>query len=531
MNKNVVKAVECCRVSSKEQKESGYSLDSQEKLLTDYAAKNGFRVEKTYRISESASGKQIRKTFNEMLQFCTKNKVNIILCEKIDRLTRNMKDAVTIDDWIKQSPERSVHFIKENFILNQNTKAHENLVWDMKVAIARFYTNNLSEEVRKGQKEKLAQGWSPQGEPPLGYKIVGEKGHKIHVIDKERALLVKKMFELYSTGNYSLSLLTKLIKEEGLRTKKNQPLSRTRIHKLLASPFYYGAIPWRGSIYKGNQEPLISKELFDVVQEKLSKKFGGKPMYKKHLPVFKAKIKCRECGGTITWECQKGHWYGHCNHFKNCSQEKWVKQIDIEEQLFPLFINVAPKNNLVLKWLEDALKENHIDEINYNTNKREELNKVIRLAEQRMEGAYRDKLDGVMPATLCEKIIRESTLEKEGAIDALGRLTKSREAYYLAAYSIHELALHAKEIYQSEKATPEDKRMLLTHAFSNMDLNEGEIRANYTYAFEFMAKWMPQLNSTFEPTKNSHFSRETTEMAAQKFAKRGQGDLNPRSPP
>ena len=147
VNTNNIKSIIYCRVSSKEQEEAGYSLDSQEKLLKEYADKNNFKIEKVYRISESASGKQIRKTFNEMLQVATKNKVDVILCEKTDRLTRNPKDAVIIDDWVKEDARREIHFVKENFILNQQTKAHENLVWDMKVAIARFYTNNLSEEV------------------------------------------------------------------------------------------------------------------------------------------------------------------------------------------------------------------------------------------------------------------------------------------------------------------------------------------------------------------------------------------------
>ena len=102
-----------------------------------------------------------------MLKYARKNNINIILCEKIDRLTRNLKGAATISDWIQESDKKEVHFVKENFIVNKNTKAHENFVWDMKVAVARFYTNNLSEEVRKGQKEKIAQGWLPT-KPPVG---------------------------------------------------------------------------------------------------------------------------------------------------------------------------------------------------------------------------------------------------------------------------------------------------------------------------------------------------------------------------
>jgi len=212
--RNLTKAILYARVSSKEQEETGYSLDAQEKLLKDYAAKNGFEIMKIFKITESASGKQIRKTFNEMLGYAERNKISIILCEKIDRLTRNIKDAAIVSDWISGDEARQVHFVKENFILSKNTRAHENLVWDMKVAIARFYTNNLSEEVRKGQKEKLAQGWLPT-KPPLGYRTIGDKGHKIHIIDEEKAPLVKKIFELYSSGNYSLNELVRVIYKEG----------------------------------------------------------------------------------------------------------------------------------------------------------------------------------------------------------------------------------------------------------------------------------------------------------------------------
>ena len=149
-----IKAVIYCRVSSREQEDTGYSLDAQQKLLEEYASKKGFEVLKVFRITESASGKQIRTIFYEMLDYVKNHNVENILCEKIDRLTRNLKDAATVSEWVQSSGNYSVHFVKENFIVNRNTRAHENIVWDMKVAIERFYTNNLSEEVNKGLSEK-----------------------------------------------------------------------------------------------------------------------------------------------------------------------------------------------------------------------------------------------------------------------------------------------------------------------------------------------------------------------------------------
>src|SRR3989344_3563795 len=105
-----MKAVIYARVSSKEQEETGYSLDAQEKLLKDYAEKSGFVIKKVFRVTESASGRQIRKTFNEMLQYTIKEKVPTLLCEKIDRLTRNLKDAASISDWLTEDDSREVHF-------------------------------------------------------------------------------------------------------------------------------------------------------------------------------------------------------------------------------------------------------------------------------------------------------------------------------------------------------------------------------------------------------------------------------------
>src|SRR3989339_957663 len=256
------KAVIYCRVSSKEQEETGYSLDAQEKLLKEYADKKNLEVPKVFKITESASKWQIRKSLGDMLSFADKRDVNIILCEKIDRLTRSLKDAATVDDWVHTKSEKEVHFVKENFVLNQNTRAHENLVWDMKVAIARFYTNNLSEEVKKGQAEKIRQGWLPT-KPALGYKTIGDKGHKIHVIDENTASYVKRIFELYATGNYSMKRVVDELYEQGFRNRAGKKPAKSKVEDILKDPFYYGAMRWNDLVYAGSHEPLITKELYD----------------------------------------------------------------------------------------------------------------------------------------------------------------------------------------------------------------------------------------------------------------------------
>jgi site-specific DNA recombinase len=291
-----------------------------------------------------------------MLAFMKRHRIPILIVETTDRLTRNFKEVMNIDKWLEENEEHQVHLVREGTILHKNARSHEWFVWRMKVATAEFYVRQLSENVKKGQEEKIREGWLPT-KPPLGYKTVGEKGHKIHVLDEKVAPLVRKMFELYSSGNYSLKKMVEMMYKEGLRTRSGNKLVKSRLASLLSNPFYYGAVEWNGKIYPGKHEPLIPKELFDRVQIILKRK--GVPKYRKHFPLFKGLIRCDECGGLITWETHKGHWYGACNHYRKCSQKGYVRQEKVEEQIIPYFEKLTIKNERLANWIKKALKESH----------------------------------------------------------------------------------------------------------------------------------------------------------------------------
>lgn len=454
-------AIIYARVSSREQEETGYSLDAQEKFLREYAERRSIEVVKVFRVTESASKWQIRKTLAEMLAYANKNDTNIILCEKIDRLTRNLKDAATVDDWVREDGKtREVHFVKENFVLNKNTKAHENLVWDMKVAIARFYANNLSEEVQKGQKEKTAQGWLPT-KPPLGYKTIGEKGHKIHVINEKVAPYIKQMFTLYATGNYSTLSLTKKMYELGFRSRGGGRVVKSKIHKLLSDPFYYGKFVWKGKVYDGKHEPIIDRDLFEQVKAKLTRPCA--PYHSKHYKELRGKIFCGDCGKTVTWEQQKGHWYGACKQCKAqlASSRKYIRQEEVEDALMDKIAFVAPKNQWILGILQKALKESHSEEIATHEAQVNGINASLQRIQQRKRTMYDDKLDDRITTDFYDQKLQEFKQEEEVLTDTLKKLKSDNTEYYKVGAAIHELAVKAGKIYKSEKATTEERRLLL----------------------------------------------------------------------
>ncbi len=486
-----MKAVLFARVSSREQEETGYSLPSQEKLLKEYAERRDFRIAKRFSISESASGLNQRKTFNEMLNYVKNKDIKVIVCEKVDRLTRNLKDAVSINEWINEDAERQVHFVKENCILSKDSKSNEKFIWNIKVSVAQYYIDNLSEEVKKGQKEKIAQGWLPT-KPPLGYKTIGEKGHKIHVIDDEKALLIKKVFDLYATGNYSLKKLVQIADEEGLRTVGGNKLVKSRLADLLSDPFYYGKICWNSEIYDGKQESLITKELFDRVQEVLKNK--STPKYNKHFFLFNGLIRCAECGGKITWEKQKDIIYGHCNHYRNCLQKTWSKEHEVEGQVLDVFGNLEIKDIRLAEWVRKALKESHQDEIEYHSLAVNELNQRYELIQKRLDKLYDDKLDEKISKDFYERKFKEYSAEREIVLESIHKHSQTNNKYFELGITIYELSQKAREVYLS--ATLEEKRQLINLVFENLFLDKGRLTFSYSKPLKTLSEAVEITNSS-----------------------------------
>ena len=143
------KAVLYARVSSKEQDREGYSIPAQCKLLRSYARRHDYHVVREFIDVETA--KQSGRThFTEMIRFLEEHpQVRILLCEKTDRLYRNFKDYVTIDEL-----DVTLIFVKEGSVLNKDSRSHEKFIHGIKVLMAKNYIDNLSEETRKGMQEK-----------------------------------------------------------------------------------------------------------------------------------------------------------------------------------------------------------------------------------------------------------------------------------------------------------------------------------------------------------------------------------------
>lgn len=515
-----MKSVIFCRVSSKEQEETGYSLPAQEKFLREYGEKQGLEIAKVFAISESAAGKTQRKVFQEMLGYVRKKNICAIIVETTDRLTRNFSDVPTIDLWITENEEHQIHLAKEACVLHNSSRSHEWFMWRVKVATAEYYVRLLSENVKKGQKEKLAQGWIPT-KPPLGYKTVGETGHKIHVVDEGASKLVIKMFELYASGDYSIKKLANTMYDEGMRSPMGNRLAISRTHSLLRDPFYMGKMRWNDEIHEGKHQPLVSRELFDKVQKMLVSKTT--PKYMKHDYLFKGLLRCAGCDGLITWELHRGHHYGHCNHYHDCTQETWVKEPETEEQLLNGFENLRIKNKRVTEWLKKALKESHQDEVSYHNSTVGELETRYEAVVKRMDKLYDDKLDEKITQEFYNRKFKQYSKEKDELTETIKRHSTASTGYLNLGINLYELSQRAKEIYLTAKNKDmlDEQRALIRLVFAKLILNEGKLTWEYSKAFRILSEAVDQTNCSkvenLEGLEKETFEhREKSDVTGQK---------------
>lgn len=195
---------------------------------------------------------------------------------------------------------------------------------------SKYFVDNLRENVKRGLRQKIRNGVWP-GWAPVGY-LNNPKTRMIDV-DKDKAPKVKKLFELYATENYTLESLADWSKEKGLKGNLGKDISMSNVHRILQNIFYTGLMKYKGEVFEGAHEPLISKKLFDRVREIIQDK--GKPQkVRKHDFAFLGLMKCASCGCSITAERQKGHRYYHCTKKKGYCQEKhFLREENLHDQI------------------------------------------------------------------------------------------------------------------------------------------------------------------------------------------------------
>ena len=168
------------------------------------------------------------------MRFFKQNKTcRVLLVEKNDRLCRNFKDYVTLEEL-----DIEVHLPKEGQIISRNAKSQAKLTHGIHLVMARNYIENLKGEAIKEMRQKAEQGVFP-GRPPLGHS--NNKIERAIEINPEKSLLATRMFELYGSRTTLQGLRKAIASQCGIRFSKGY------LEHTLKNPFYAGTFQWQGT--------------------------------------------------------------------------------------------------------------------------------------------------------------------------------------------------------------------------------------------------------------------------------------------
>jgi site-specific DNA recombinase len=475
-------AVIYARVSSKEQEKEGFSIPAQLKLLKEYASDSGFAVAQEYVDVETA--KQTgRATFGDMVAYLKVHpSVRVMLVEKTDRLYRNLKDWVTVDEL-----EVEIHFVKEGVVLSRGSRSSEKFMHGIKVLMAKNYIDNLSEEARKGMQEKAEQGIWPTV-APLGYRnITGPDGKKTIEPDPDSAPVIAHLFEWYAAGTLSLKEAAQKARAAGLVYRKSgSPVPVSTVHSTLRNRLYMGEFEWNGRIYLGKHQPLVTSDLWKRVQGVLDGRHAKKHRRVKHDFAFSGLIACGHCGCSIVGEIKKQRYvYYHCTGYKGRCDEPYVREEIIETQFSELLGRLSFDDE-VLAWVRDALRASHADE------KREHEAAIGRLRAEydrlqgRVHAMYVDKLDGKVDGAFFERMSAEWRAEQDRCLREIERHQAADRSYLEEGVRLLELARNAQRLF--EKQEPREKRRLLNFVVSNCTWKGAELVADLRQPFDLLAE-------------------------------------------
>ncbi len=473
-----MKAVILTRVSTKMQ-ENGWSLTAQSTRLFDYADRKDLEVIKTFEIIESSTHGE-RKQFMEMIAFCKRQRETIaIIADTVDRVQRSFKESVLLDELMKQN-KIELHFYREGMVLNSQSSSVDIMRWDFSVMGAKAYVLQLAENIRRSNEQKNKNG-EITGMAPIGYEnFIDERGKKFVRPKEPEASIIKKIFELYSVGNISVGESVKYAELLGLKTKAGKKIGRNTIYYILDNPFYYGEMRTKRGLIRHIYQPLITKELWDLCQERKAEHNSNisSPNVTKEPFVLQGIIRCGITNKLCVCEVKRKK-YSYIFSYNINGERLYAHEETILKELETILNRIKLPANVVEE-LKEELKKAKSNERKYC---RDAITKLKTEQEK-----FKDKLDHLFDLRLDGELDRKTFDTKRNDLQLkMNRLKnkiiaheKADDSFNCTILELLDIATEAGYLF-SHSRNIELKRFLLRFVFKNLWLTEGKL----TYALNF----------------------------------------------
>jgi site-specific DNA recombinase len=308
------------RVSTQKQADKELSIPAQLRLMREHARQQGWIVVDEF-IEPGTSATSLDRPVLQRLLTQIRDgsvRVDVILAHKLNRLARNLDDYVPIRAALLKEGVRLTYVVER-----VDDSASGRLVENVIASIAQFESANLSEETKKGMRQRVLQGGWPH-KPPRGYITVRrsddqERASHIEIHPREGPLVIE-CFELFATGRLSIDVIASKMATKGLTSLSGTPFSHSYLHRILTNQFYTGRIKWNDLEVDGKHPPLIRRDLYDRVQTVFRDR-ATTPLRNRTSRGFPLKglAKCVRCRGHLTAERHGRFGYYRCSRKANRS--------------------------------------------------------------------------------------------------------------------------------------------------------------------------------------------------------------------
>lgn len=385
------------RVSTEEQDE--YSLDSQLKMIREYANKNDYIVPDEYVfVDDGISGRTAKKrnAFQSMIAQAKEKdrQFEAILLWKFSRFARNQEESIVYKAMLRKLGV-SVISISEPLPDGPFASLIERIIeW-----MDEFYSIRLAGEVKRGMQEKASRG-EPVAPAPFGYRMEDNR-----LIPDEKAPIVREVFSMYAAGRGQMDI-ARCLGDRGVRTNRGTRPENRFIEYMLNNPVYIGKIRWSKEgrtaskrkyddenivVYDGKHEPIISEELWQTVHNRLSQeKKMYRPRTRRNEPIawmLKGLVHCSNCGSTLCYQSAAGSIQCYKYAHGQCTKSHAISVVKI--------------NRIVIETLENA-----VDTLSFNMEPRNvktaaagsDAERLIQLEERklvRVQEAYEAGIDDI----------------------------------------------------------------------------------------------------------------------------------------
>ncbi len=303
------------RKSTEDDDKQVMSIEAQLFELREFAHKENLEILEEFTESKSAK-KPGREKFGEMMSRIESMDGTGILAWHPDRLARNSIDGGRVIYAVDTTKIISLRF--PTFWFEPTPQG----LFMLQVAFgqSKYYSDNLSENINRGIRQKLRRGeWLTKA--PFGY-VNNVKTRNIEP-DVVKAKIIVRAFEEFAKGNHGLVSLGEFLSEHGIFQSNGTPLAKASVFRILRNKAYLGLTKHYDEYFPGSFTPILSSDLFEAVQKRLTERSKPRKTKVGHNFPFTGLLRCAECGSMITaqWATNR---FGAKYRYYRCSKKKGI---------------------------------------------------------------------------------------------------------------------------------------------------------------------------------------------------------------